>query len=332
MSVIARSNRIARRWPLWLMAVLFISTAGLVWFCWPQILLQSVLWQKDLHQQMTWLLQQVAAQPHQAGLSLVIFSLLYGVLHALGPGHGKVVITTFLATHPGRVKTSIRLTLLASLLQGSVAIALVTVMLVLLKTSSRQLHLSSFWLERGSYLLVMGLGIVMGYRALRALWRALRPRAAPPFQSFQPLTPHSPHHQHSDQCGCGHAHLPTPQQLSGNVSVKTQLLVVLSMGLRPCSGAIMMLLFAKVIGVYLWGVLSAAVMALGTALTISAIGLLVQQARTVAQRLAQPSEEAGTSRLLMPLLTLIGSLILIVAGVALWQAARMTPAGGIRPF
>ncbi|MEN4607179.1 nickel/cobalt transporter [Pantoea agglomerans] len=326
MSVISPPLRASRLWPLWLMAGVLLSSALLVWLYWSQILMQSVLWQKDLHRQMTQLLQQVAEQPHQAGISLVIFSLLYGVLHALGPGHGKVVIATFLATHPTRVKTSIRLTLLASLLQGSVAIALVTVMLVLLKTSSQQLHLSSFWLEKGSYLLVIGLGVMIGYRALRSLWRTLRPRPAPVFRAFKP------HHQHDDQCGCGHAHLPTPQQMSGNLSVKTQLLVVVSMGLRPCSGAIMMLLFAKVIGVYGWGVISAAVMALGTALTISAIGLLVQQARTVAQRLAQPGVTAGMTRLLIPALALTGSLILIVAGIALWQSAQMTLGGGIRPF
>ncbi|MDJ0475782.1 nickel/cobalt transporter [Pantoea eucalypti] len=326
MSIISTPSRATRLWPLWLIAGLFSGGALLVWLYWSQILLQSVLWQKDLHRQMTQLLQQVAEQPHQAGISLVIFSLIYGVLHALGPGHGKVVIATFLATHPSRVRTSIRLTLLASLLQGSVAIVLVTVMLVLLKTSSRQLHLSSFWLEKGSYLLVIGLGVMIGYRALRALWLALRPRPAPVFRAFQPQ------HQHDEHCGCGHAHLPTPQQMNGNVSWKTQMLVVVSMGLRPCSGAIMMLLFAKVIGVYGWGILSAAVMALGTALTISAIGLLVQQARSVAQRLAQPGAGAGITRLLIPILALTGSLILIVGGIALWQSARLTLGGGIRPF
>lgn len=326
MSIISTPSRATRLWPLLLIAGLFSGGALLVWLYWSQILLQSVLWQKDLHRQMTQLLQQVAEQPHQAGISLVIFSLIYGVLHALGPGHGKVVIATFLATHPSRVRTSIRLTLLASLLQGSVAIVLVTVMLVLLKTSSRQLHLSSFWLEKGSYLLVIGLGVMIGYRALRALWLALRPRPAPVFRAFQPQ------HQHDEHCGCGHAHLPTPQQMNGNVSWKTQMLVVVSMGLRPCSGAIMMLLFAKVIGVYGWGILSAAVMALGTALTISAIGLLVQQARSVAQRLAQPGAGAGITRLLIPILALTGSLILIVVGIALWQSARLTLGGGIRPF
>jgi len=328
MSLISTPLRASRLWPLWLLAGLFLSGALLAWLYWSQILLQSVLWQKDLHRQMTQLLQQVAEQPHKAGLSLVIFSLLYGVLHALGPGHGKVVIATFLATHPSRVRTSIRLTLLASLLQGTVAIVLVTLMLVVLKTSSRQLHLSSFWLEKGSYLLVIGLGVMIGYRALRSLWRTWRPRPAPVFRGFQP----HPHHHHDDQCGCGHAHLPTPQQMSGNVSWKTQLLVVVSMGLRPCSGAIMMLLFAKVIGVYGWGILSAAVMALGTALTISAIGLLVQQARSVAQRLAQPGRAAGLARWLLPSVALAGSLILIVAGSALWQSAQLTLGGGIRPF
>jgi len=173
---------------------------------------------------------------------------------------------------------------------------------------------------------VIGLGVMIGYRALRALWLALRPRPAPVFRAFQPQ------HQHDEHCGCGHAHLPTPQQMNGNVSWKTQMLVVVSMGLRPCSGAIMMLLFAKVIGVYGWGILSAAVMALGTALTISAIGLLVQQARSVAQRLAQPGAGAGIMRLLIPILALTGSLILIVVGIALWQSARLTLGGGIRPF
>jgi len=326
MSVISTPLRASRLWPFWLMAGLFLGGALLVWLYWSQILLQSVLWQKDLQRQMTQLLQQVSEQPHKAGLSLVIFSLLYGVLHALGPGHGKVVLATFLATHPSHVRTSIRLTLLASLLQGSVAIVLVTVMLVLLKTSSRQLHLSSFWLEKGSYLLVIGLGVMIGYRALRALWQALHPRQTLAFRAFRPQ------HQHDEQCGCGHAHLPTPQQMSGNVSGRTQLLVVVSMGLRPCSGAIMMLLFSKVIGVYGWGILSAAVMAAGTALTISAIGLLVQQARSVAQRLAQPGAAPGITRLLMPVLALTGSLILIVAGIALWQSAQLTLGGGIRPF
>ncbi|MBR7487218.1 nickel transporter, partial [Klebsiella pneumoniae] len=79
------------------------------------------------------LLQAVAENPAAAGLSLLGFSFAYGILHALGPGHGKVVITTWLATHPSKLKSSIGLTLAASLLQGLVAIVLVVVVLTLLR-------------------------------------------------------------------------------------------------------------------------------------------------------------------------------------------------------
>ncbi|MDU6434076.1 MAG: nickel/cobalt transporter [Pantoea sp.] len=264
----------ARRvWPLWLLAVVLAATAFALWQYWPQILLQSVSWQKELHQQMTQLLQQVKTAPEQAGGMLVLFSLAYGVLHALGPGHGKVVITTFLATHPARLKTTLRLTLLASLLQGSMAIVLVTLMLVVLQTSSRQLHLSSYWLEKGSYLLVIGLGLWIGVRALKALRRQLRPRSPMKIHALRA------DHQHDAHCGCGHAHLPDAQQVAGAVSLKTQLLLVASMGLRPCSGAIMMLLFSRVIG-----------------------------------------------------LALVGSALLIAAGLALWQSATPGIGGGLRPF
>ncbi|MEZ3499473.1 nickel/cobalt transporter [Pantoea sp. KPR_PJ] len=302
-----------------------MASAFALWLYWPQLLLQSVIWQKALHQQMTQLLQQVKAEPDSTGGLLVLFSLAYGVLHALGPGHGKVVIATFLATHPARLRTSLRLTLLASLLQGGVAIGLVTLMLIVLQTSSRQLHLSSDWLEKGSYLLVMGLGLWLSFRSLKTLWQRLRPRSARRVRARHV-------HHHSAHCGCGHAHLPAAQQVAEAVSVKTQLLLVASMGLRPCSGAVMMLLFARVTGVYLWGVLSAVVMALGTALTISAIGLLVQRFRALAQRLAGDRSSSSAAAILMPLLALTGSLLLVVTGMILWQSAASGIGGGVNPF
>lgn len=326
MSLMPSYLRARRAWPLWLLAAALAAGAFALWQYWPQILLQSTIWQIGLHQQMTQLLQQVKTAPGQAGGLLVLFSLAYGVLHALGPGHGKVVIATFLATHPTRLTVTLRLTLLASLLQGCVAILLVTLMLVVLQTSSRQLHLSSYWLEKGSYLLVIGLGIWIGVRAIKALRRQLRPRSPMKIHALRA------EHQHDAHCGCGHAHMPDAQQVAGAVSVKTQLLLVASMGLRPCSGAIMMLLFSRVIGVYLWGVLSAAVMALGTALTISAIGLLVQRSRALAQRLGSESRAASAAALVTPLLALLCSMLLIAAGLALWQSAAPGIGGGLRPF
>ncbi|MFU9135802.1 nickel/cobalt transporter [Erwinia tasmaniensis] len=341
-------------WPPLLLILAFTGIALVVWQHWSQILLQSIQWQKMLHLQMTTLLQQVASHPRQAGLSLMGFSLAYGVLHALGPGHGKVVIAAFLATHPTRVKTSLKLTLAASLAQGCVAIMLVTVLLGALKLSSRQLHISSYWLEKGSYLLVMGLGLWLCWRAAAALWQARRGR--PLYRRMMPAGDHPagilPAGQHTlmqrtaatrsgqqtispshpVRCGCGHLHVPDAAQLEKAVSLKTQTMVVLSMGLRPCSGAIMMLLFSKVTGVYLWGILSALTMAAGTAFTVSAMALLVQTSRALAVKLSRKGAPAGWKRAGRPVLSLAGGMLLVLMGGVLWLSAQPVMSGGIRPM
>ncbi|MGB9098184.1 nickel/cobalt transporter [Erwinia sp.] len=334
MSVNSLSTRAGRSWiqawPLSVLLLLFIAAGVTVWQHWSQILLQSILWQKTLHQQMTALLQQVASHPHQAGLTLMGFSLVYGVLHALGPGHGKVVIATFLATHPTKVKTSLQLTLAAAVVQGGVAILLVTVMLVVLGLSSRQLHLSSYWLEKGSYLMVAGLGLWLCWRALHKIWLALKPSPVSAGLNIQRIVPAG--HQHSDNCGCGHQHVPDSQMLDKAVNGKTRAIVVLSMGLRPCSGAIMMLLFSKVIGVYGWGVLSALAMAVGTALTVSAMALLVQVSRALALKLSRGASPAGWQKVGWSGLSLVGGALLVAVGIMLWLSATPTMSGGIRPM
>ena len=124
-----RRQRLFHLWPLLLFMV--CAAVGLFWLwqAWPQVMIKSVLWQREVNMQMSALLKRVAENPTRAGGSLLLFSFIYGVLHALGPGHGKVVITTWLATHPSKLKSGIALTLASSLLQGLVAIGLVVVVL-----------------------------------------------------------------------------------------------------------------------------------------------------------------------------------------------------------
>ncbi|RTF23063.1 nickel/cobalt transporter, partial [Serratia marcescens] len=220
-------------WPLLPFTLALAAAALLAWHYWPQLLMQSVVWQKALHQQMAGLLQQVKAAPQQAGLALMLFSLGYGVLHALGPGHGKVVIATYLATHPARLKSSLKLTFAASLVQGGVAIALVTLMLVVLQLSSRQLHQSSFWLEKGSFILVMLLGVLLSWRALKRLFAAIKAMRPAPVLRINSLAPLAADHVHSAHCGCGHRHLPSDSELQAGSDWRTQAAIVLAMGMRP---------------------------------------------------------------------------------------------------
>ena len=326
MSVISVNRRPARHWAqLWPLALFLLAAAvGLLWLwqAWPQVMLKSVVWQREVNQQMSSLLKAVAANPTQAGGTLLLFSFIYGVLHALGPGHGKVVITTWLATHPSKLKSSIGLTLASSLLQGVVAIALVVIVLTVLRLPARQLHLSSFWLEKGSYALVGVLGLLLCWRALKKLRVLLR---KPKFTAF------TPHHVHHENCGCGHQHLPDPQQLEQGDDWRARLMIILSRGMRPCSGAIMVLLFSKVIGVFAWGVASALAMAAGTSLTISSLALLVHGFRTLAVKLSGHKTPALWRQIGWTTLALAGGVVLLTAAVVMWMSA--VPVGrGLRPF
>lgn len=326
MSVISTSLSKKRRWlHLWPLALFLILAAiGALWLwqAWPQVMMKSILWQRDVNQQMSGLLKAVAENPTKAGGSLLIFSFLYGVLHALGPGHGKIVITTWLATHPSKLKSSIGLTLASSLLQGLVAIALVVVVLTVLQLPARQLHMSSFWLEKGSYALVGVLGGLLCWRAIKKLRALLR---KPTFKAF------TAHHVHDAHCGCGHQHLPTQEQLQSTDDWRARLMIILSMGMRPCSGAIMVLLFSKVIGVFSWGVVSALAMAAGTSLTITSLALLVHSFRQLAVKLSGNTTPVLWRQVGWTTLALAGGVILLVAAVTMWISA--VPLGrGLRPF
>ncbi|CBG89222.1 nickel/cobalt transporter [Citrobacter rodentium] len=326
MSLISQNSVRTRRWSaLWPLALfMLLAAVGGVWLwqAWPQVMVKSIVWQREVNQQMSALLKAVAANPAQAGGSLLLFSFVYGVLHALGPGHGKVVIATWLATHPSKLKSAIGLTLASSLLQGLVAIELVVLVLGLLHLPARQLHQSSFWLEKGSYALVGVLGLLLCWRAVKKLRALLR---KPGFTAF------TPHHTHHANCGCGHQHLPDPEQLKSGDDWRARLMIMLSMGMRPCSGAIMVLLFSKVIGVFYWGMASALAMAAGTSLTITSLALLVHSFRTLAVRLSGSKTPALWRQVGWSTLALAGGAFLIIAAVVMWASAA--PVGrGLRPF
>jgi len=316
-------------WPLAIFLLLLAGGIFLLIHYWPRILLSSIIWQRELHQELAGLLRQVKENPMQSGMTLAGFSLIYGVIHAIGPGHGKIVITTYLATHPSRLKSSLKLTFASAIVQGLVAILLVSVVLGVLQLSSRQLHQSSFWMERGSFILVILLGVLLCWRALKRVWQTIKSLRRAPAMKIHSLSPMgSETHVHDEHCGCGHQHVPSDQQLQAGGDLRTQIAIVLAMGLRPCSGAIMVLLFSKVIGVYSWGVISAITMAIGTSLTVSLIGVLVFYSRALAVKLSATRTPAAWQRITWSLLALTGGMGLLVAGILLYS----TGGGDVSPI
>ena len=101
---------------------LFIGLLAIIFALLPWLFVQVADWQKAFNQLISENLHQIQAHSSTAGLWLIFAAFSYGVLHALGPGHGKFIIASYLSTHESQLKTSVRLSLLSSLMQGFVAI------------------------------------------------------------------------------------------------------------------------------------------------------------------------------------------------------------------
>jgi ABC-type nickel/cobalt efflux system permease component RcnA len=104
----------------------------------------------------------------------------------------------------------------------------------------------------------------------------------------------SANHDHEDgEHACGHAHAPEPSELKGPHWLRRGLSAIVAVGLRPCSGAIIVLAFALAQGLVWIGVASTFVMGLGTAITVAAVASIAVGARGFAGRLAKGKPGAG---------------------------------------
>jgi len=105
------------------------------------------------------------------------------------------------------------------------------------------------------------------------------------------------HHDHDDghvhDEHCGHSHGPTPDQLAGPGGWQRGLGAIFAVGLRPCSGAILVLVFALAQGLFWAGIAATFVMGLGTAITVATIAVVAVSAKGLARRLSAGSEGGG---------------------------------------
>jgi nickel/cobalt exporter len=125
------------------------------------------------------------------------------------------------------------------------------------------------------------------------------------------------HHHHGEEeaSAWGHAHAPEPAELKGPHWLRRGLAAIVAVGLRPCSGAIIVLVFALAQGLFWIGVASTFVMGLGTAITVAAVATLAVAARGFAGRLAKAKPGAGM--LFLRGVETAAALLIIVFGAAL---------------
>jgi len=263
---------------------------------------------------------------------LMGISFIYGVFHAAGPGHGKAVISSYLVANEETWRRGIALSFASALLQALTAVVIVAVAALPLGATAKMMGETVRVIEIVSYGLIVLLGARLLWVKGRGFLRALH-EVRSSSQATTVAAGHV-HHTHENHARCdrhdhghddhalhghghshdhahthdhnhheddedsalpwGHAHGPEPEELAGPGGWRRGLSAIVAVGLRPCSGAIIVLVFALAQGLFLAGIASTFVMGLGTAITVSAIATLAVAARTAAKRVAATRAGYGT--------------------------------------
>lgn len=284
-----------------------------------------------------------------AALVLGLLSFIYGVLHAVGPGHGKFVISSYALANEKTVRRGILLSFMAAFIQALSAIILVGILAMALKATSLQIKATEAWLETASWGLIAMLGAWL-------LWQQLQGRhghgghahaAAAPAHDYA-HDHHSGHaHVHGPDCNhghdhaghvhgpacahgheaghvhdehCGHVHMATPDQLQGEWNWAHAWSLAFSIGIRPCTGALGVLLLSVSAGILWAGIFATFTMAIGTALTVSALAAIAVGSRELAKKISGGTESPWASTI-QRVASIGGASLVMLLGIAAFIAS-----------
>jgi ABC-type nickel/cobalt efflux system permease component RcnA len=271
-----------------------------------------VLWardkQQDFYGRMSGALRQLrSGSAFAAASTLMLLSFGYGVFHAAGPGHGKAVISAWLLATESELRRGVVISLMSAMIQALTAISLVSILFLVVASAGAAARDLAGVLESTSFALIAVMGLYLLWSAIaalvpmRAAMRAARPAAAfagsrakratglHHFDGFQPKRNDTATagHVHGPDCGCGHAHLPEARDVRGDWSWARAFSLAFAVGIRPCTGAILVLIFANGLGLYWAGIVSVFAMAVGTFITVSVIAAIAVHSKKLAARMAR---------------------------------------------
>ena len=274
---------------------------------------------------------------------LILFSLAfaYGIFHAAGPGHGKAVISSYLVANHETWRRGVILSFASAFLQALVAVIIVGIAAVLLGATRKMMDNAVWYIEIVSYSLIALLGARLLWvkgGGFIAAWKGVEAQhdhdhahdhshahaGAPAHHDHT----HDHHHDHGHHHGhshggdahvhdehCGHSHGPEPVELAGPGGWKRGLTAIFAVGLRPCSGAILILVYTFAQGMFWAGVVATFIMGLGTAITVAVLATLAVYAQGLARRFAATRQ--GKGDLIMRGVEVAAAALVLVFGLAL---------------
>lgn len=231
---------------------------------WAQIQQWAASEQRSFQNSMAVALRAIQNGEPWAVWALCSATAAYGFFHALGPGHGKILIGGAALASGATLRRLSILTVLSSLAQAATAIAIVGGLVFFLRMQSGDLTtLTEAWLAPASYAAIALIGAVLVVRGGRMWHRLGRQNRA------------------AQNC-CGHAHGPSVAEINTLNSTRDALALIASIALRPCTGALFVLLIAARFDAFATGCLAVVTMGLGTA----AFNLSVAGSGIAARKLA----------------------------------------------
>ncbi len=226
----------------------------------------------------------VAADPTPKAVAFgVLFSLFYGAFHIAGPGHGKMVVISYFLTHPAGFAKS--LTMGGKIAVTHVVMAIVLVVSadvtirVLLGGSAAEIQ----WLRVASFAVIALTGIWMFVRVVR---KAAARRRADHARAHLGAHAHGRHsHGHGRRCHLDH--------FDEGEARRDQNILSLAAGMAPCTGALLVMLFALANDMVAIGVLLVIAISIGMAGAISVIGMACIFARSLMTRFVDADSRTG---------------------------------------
>jgi len=230
--------------------------------------------QANFHRELVSLVRAISKGGSVALLwSLVSVSFLYGVFHAAGPGHGKAVISSYMLASRASMRKGVIISFLCAAVQGVMAVALILVLGQIFSLAGRAMQISRFF-EIASFAAVGLIGVWILSRLLRGKSGCGHDHSKDHLHDHDHDHDHDHSHKHGDHACCDQH-----DAEESKVAQRSVWAMILAVGIRPCTGAVLVLLFSMSAGIFQWGLAATFAMSLGTAITVSglaAVSVLVR--------------------------------------------------------
>lgn len=292
-----RNSRVGTAVTAVMIALIVALVAGIIWYLrggGDAISHWAAQGQRSAQSAMAAAIRALKTGQPGAILSLMGLCFTYGLFHAAGPGHGKLLIGGYGLGRPVGALRLAGLALASSLAQSLTAVLLVAAGFWAFDWSRERLvGLADTTLSMASALAIAAVGLWLALRGLRRLWRSLAPQRGPENgQDKGHELAHGPVHEvsqagvaqahqglghdaddsaqsHSTSDGicntCGHAHGPSPEAAAQVRSLRDAIVLIAAVAVRPCTGALFLLIITFRMGLFGPGIAGAFAMGVGTA-------------------------------------------------------------------